>query len=123
MSFGPTMMDTPLTIDWIADRAERWMADGEGVSRRPDRSISRTTRGALISRALRLARPLAGAGVKPGERIATLMCNHAELLEAYFGIPLAGAVLHTLNLRLHPHEIAFIAGDAGDRMVIVDDVL
>ncbi|MEO8550679.1 MAG: long-chain fatty acid--CoA ligase, partial [Kofleriaceae bacterium] len=58
-----------------------------------------------------------------GERIATLMWNHAEHLEAYFGIPLAGAVVHTLNLRLHPDEIAFIASDAGDRMVIVDDVL
>jgi fatty-acyl-CoA synthase len=123
MSFGPTMMDTPLTIDWIADRAERWMADGEVVSRRPDRSISRTTYGKLIPRARKLARALVGAGVQQGDRIATLMWNHAEHLEAYFGIPLAGAVVHTLNLRLHPDEIAFIASDAGDRMVIVDDVL
>src|SRR3569833_464593 len=117
------MMDTPLTLDWIADRAERWMADGEVVSRRPDRSITRTTYGALIPRARRLARALVAAGVKPGDRIATLMWNHAEHLEAYFGIPLAGAVIHTLNLRLHPDEIAFIANDAGDRMVIVDDCL
>jgi len=123
MSFAPTMMDTPLTLDWIADRAERWMADGEVVSRRPDRSITRTTYGALIPRARRLARALVAAGVKPGDRIATLMWNHAEHLEAYFGIPLAGAVIHTLNLRLHPDEIAFIANDAGDRMVIVDDCL
>ena len=123
MSFAPTMMDTPLTLDWIADRAERWMADGEVVSRRPDRSITRTTYGALIPRARKLARALVAAGVKPGDRIATLMWNHAEHLEAYFGIPLAGAVIHTLNLRLHPDEIAFIAGDAGDRMVIVDDCL
>src|SRR3569833_4068039 len=83
------MMDTPLTLDWIADRAERWMADGEVVSRRPDRSITRTTYGALIPRARRLARALVAAGVKPGDRIATLMWNHAEHLEAYFGIPLA----------------------------------
>ncbi len=123
MMLGPTMMDAPLTLDWIADRAERWMADGEVVSRRPDRSLSRTTYGALIPRARRLARALIGAGVQRGERIATLMWNHAEHLEAYFGIPLAGAVVHTLNLRLHPDEIAFIANDAGDRMLIVDDVL
>src|SRR3569832_393882 len=123
MSFAPTMMDTPLTLDWIADRAERWMADGEVVSRRPDRSITRTTYGALIPRARRLARALVAAGVKPGDRIATLMWNHAEHLECYLGIPLAGAVIHTLNLRLHPDEIAFIARDAGDRFLIVDDVL
>src|SRR6185436_19701763 len=51
------------------------------------------------------------------------MWNHAEHLEAYLGIPLAGAVTHTLNLRLHPDEIAYIATDARDRFVIVDDVL
>ncbi len=117
------MMDVPLTIDWIADRAERWMADGEVVSRRPDRSLARTTYGALVARARRLARALVGAGVKKGDRVATLMWNHAEHLEAYFGIPLSGAVIHTLNLRLHPDEIAFIAKDAGDRMLVVDDVL
>jgi fatty-acyl-CoA synthase len=120
---SPTMMDTPLTIDWIADRAERWMSDGEVVSRRPDRGLSRTTYGPLIGRARKLARALIGAGVNKGDRVATLMWNHAEHLEAYFGIPLSGAVIHTLNLRLHPDEIAFIAKDAGDRMLIVDDVL
>ena len=117
------MMDTPLTIAWIADRAERWMSDGEVVSRRSDRSLSRTTYGPLIGRARKLARALIGSGVNKGDRVATLMWNHAEHLEAYFGIPLSGAVIHTLNLRLHPDEIAFIAKDAGDRMLIVDDVL
>src|SRR5262249_55642274 len=63
------------------------------------------------------------AGVKRGDRVATLMWNHAQHLEAYFGIPLAGATVHTLNLRLHPDEIAFIANDAKDRILIVDDVL
>jgi fatty-acyl-CoA synthase len=118
-----TMMDTPLTIDLIADRAEKWMSDGEIVSRRPDKSLTRTTYRAVVERARRLARALVGAGVKKGDRIATLMWNHSEHLEAYFGIPLAGAVTHTLNLRLHPDEIAFIANDARDRFVIVDDVL
>ncbi|HEX7699297.1 MAG TPA: long-chain fatty acid--CoA ligase [Kofleriaceae bacterium] len=119
----PPMMDLPLTLDWVADRAERWMAGREIVSRRPDRSLSRTTYGALIPRARRLARALVNVGIKPGERVATLMWNHAEHLEAYFGIPLSGGVLHTLNLRLHPDEIAFIATDAKDRIAIVDDVL
>jgi fatty-acyl-CoA synthase len=118
-----TMMETPLTIDLIADRAERWVADTEVVSRRPDKQLTRTTYGAVVTRARRLARALVGAGIKKGDRVATLMWNHSEHLEAYFGIPLAGAVTHTLNLRLHPDEIAYIANDAGDRFVIVDDVL
>src|SRR5450432_910073 len=119
----PTMMDLPLTLDWVADRAERWMATQEIVSRRADRSLVRTTYGELIPRARRLARALVAAGIKRGDRVATLMWNHAEHLEAYFGIPLSGGVLHTLNLRLHCDEIAFIANDAKDRIVIVDDVL
>ena len=118
-----TMMDSQLTIDWIADRAERYMGSGEIVSRRADRSLSRTTYAQVITRARRLARALLAAGIAREDRVATLMWNHAEHLEAYFGIPLAGATLHTLNLRLHPDEIAYIANDARDRILIVDDVL
>ncbi|MCX5742746.1 MAG: long-chain fatty acid--CoA ligase [Proteobacteria bacterium] len=118
-----TMMDVPLTIDQLIDRAERWMGDAEVVSRRPDRSLHRTTYRAIAQRARRLARALVGAKIRPGDRVATLMWNHAEHLEAYFGIPLAGGVTHTLNLRLHPDEIAYIANDAGDRILLVDDVL
>ncbi|HTL36922.1 MAG TPA: long-chain fatty acid--CoA ligase [Kofleriaceae bacterium] len=118
-----TMMDVPLTLDWIADRAERWNGNVEVVSRRPDKSLSRTTYAQVITSARRLARGLQKAGIKKGDRVATLMWNHAEHLEVYFGIPLSGAAIHTLNLRLHPDEIAFIANDAKDRFVIVDDVL
>jgi fatty-acyl-CoA synthase len=118
-----TMMDIPLTIDLIAERAERWFGDSEIVSRRPDKQLTRTNYRQVIDRARRLARALVGAGIKKGDRVATLMWNHSEHLEAYFGIPLAGAVTHTLNLRLHPDDIAYIAGDARDRFVIVDDVL
>ena len=118
-----TMMDVPLTIDLVVDRAERWMGDIEVVSRRPDRSLTRTTYGAVARRARQLARALLNAGLAAGDRVATLMWNHSEHLEAYLGIPLSGGVLHTLNLRLHPDEIAFIATDARDRFVIVDDVL
>src|SRR4051794_17154020 len=110
-----TMMDVPLTIDLVIDRAERWMGDGEVVSRRPDKSLTRTTYAKVVERARRLARALIGAGIKQGDRVATLMWNHSEHLEAYFGIPLSGGVTHTLNLRLHCDEIAFIANDARDR--------
>jgi fatty-acyl-CoA synthase len=118
-----TMMDVPLTLDWIADRAERWMGSVEVVSRRPDRSVTTTNYAAIIRNARRLARGLVAAGVQRGDRVATLMWNHAEHLEAYFGIPLAAATLHTLNLRLHPDDIAYIASDAKDRILIVDDCL
>lgn len=117
------MMDVPLTIDLVVDRAERWNGDVEVVSRRPDKSLHRTTYRQIAERARRLARALVAAGIRKGDRVATLMWNHAEHLEAYFGIPLAGAVTHTLNLRLHPDDIAFIATDAGDRFLIVDHVL
>jgi len=116
-------MAVPLTIHQIADRAERYLADGEIVSRRPDKELHRTCYGAVIGRARQLARALVGVGIRPGDRVATLMWNHAEHLEAYFGIPLAGGVVHTLNLRLHPDEIAFIANDARDRILIVDECL
>jgi fatty-acyl-CoA synthase len=117
------MMDVPLTIAMILDRARTVMADGEVVSRRPDRQLHKTTYGAIAARSEQLARALIDAGIKPRDRVATLMWNHAQHLECYLGIPLAGAVIHTLNLRLHPDEIAFIAQDAQDRFLIVDEVL
>ena len=55
--------------------------------------------------------------------MASMMWNHIGHLEAFFGVPCAGGILHTLNLRLHPHEIANIANHAEDRFLIIDDVL
>ena len=52
-----------------------------------------------------------------------MMWNHSGHLEAFFGVPCAGGILHTLNLRLHPHEIASIAKHAEDRFLLIDDVL
>ena len=117
-----TMMDVGLTIDHIARRAEQF-SGVEIVSRRPDRSLHRSTYGAMITRARKLARALIAGGIRKGDRVATLMWNHVEHLETYFAIPLAGGVTHTLNLRLAPSEIAFIATHGRDRIVIVDDVL
>ncbi len=59
-------------------------------------------------------------GLARGDRVATLCWNHYQHLEAYFGIPCGGFVLHTLNLRLHPDDIGYIAAHGGDRAVIVD---
>ncbi len=118
-----TMMDFPLTLNSILERAGNLFRRVEIVSRRPDRSFHRYTFGDFYQRARRLAEALEKAGLQRGDRVATLMWNHSTHLEAYFGIPAAGGVLHTLNLRLHPDEIAYIAKHAGDRFLIVDDVL
>src|SRR6266851_2684679 len=118
-----TMMDFPLTLATILDRAGKQFAKVEIVSRRPDRSIVRTNYRAFTSRARRLASALTKLGLQPGDRVASMMWNHSGHLEAFFGVPCAGGILHTLNLRLHPHEIAAIASHAGDRFLLIDDVL
>ena len=118
-----TMMQVPLSVSYLLERGKQLFGNREIVSRLPDGSLSRTDYLHLHGRARQLAAALVRVGVKPGEPVATLMWNHAWHLEAYFGIPAAGAVLHTLNLRLAPDDIAYIVRDAGDRIVIVDDVL
>ena len=118
-----TMMDYPLTLTALLERAGRYATNIEIVSRLPNRGLHRYTWGQLHQRALRLAECLHSIGLKKGERVATLMWNHYAHLECYFGIPAAGGVLHPLNLRLHPDEIAWIANHAQDRFLIVDDVL
>jgi fatty-acyl-CoA synthase len=117
------MMNTSLLVTSFIDRAAEIFGDVEIVSRRGDRSIHRYTYKECAIRARRLAMALRAMGLQPGERVGTLMWNHYAHFEAYFGIPLAGGVFHTLNLRLHPAEIARIANHAGDRFVIVDEVL
>ena len=117
------MMDFPLTLNHVFDRAGRFFADTELVSRRPDKSIQRTTWGQFHKRAQKLANALLRLGVKPGERVATLAWNHSRHLETYFGIPMMGGVLHTLNPRLSAQDLAYIFNDAEDAVLFVDDVL
>jgi fatty-acyl-CoA synthase len=118
-----TMMDCPLTLSHILERAGKFFPSVEIVSRHPDHALHRCTYADLYRRARALAEALQNAGLNRGDRVATLMWNHHAHLEAYFGIPIAGGVLHTLNLRLAPSEIAYIANHAQDRFLIVDDVL
>ena len=117
------MMDYPLTLSTIFRRAETLYAGREVVTRLADKSLHRSTYGDFAVRARRLARALCGLGIRAGDRVATLGWNHSQHLEAYFGIPLSGAVLHTLNLRLHPDELAYIVKHAEDRAVLVDESL
>ncbi|HEX8765657.1 MAG TPA: long-chain fatty acid--CoA ligase [Candidatus Acidoferrum sp.] len=118
-----TMMNFPLTLPTILERAGKIFRKVEIVSQKPDRSILRTCYGEFYNRARCLSSALLKLGLKPGDRVASMMWNHASHLEAFFGVPCAGGILHTLNLRLHPHEIATIAKHAGDRFLLVDDVL
>src|ERR1043166_2318730 len=118
-----TMMDYPLTLTPILERAARIFGGVEIVSRLPDKSLHRYTYADLYRRARALGGALTRAGIHRGDRIAALMWNHAWHMEAYFGVPAAGFVHHTLNLRLHPDELAYIANHAGDRVLLVDDAL
>src|SRR5439155_2254719 len=118
-----TMMNFPLTLPALLERAGKLFPEVEILSRRPDRSVVRTNYGTFYKRARRLASALTKLGLQPGDRVASMMWNHAGHLDAFFGVPCAGGILHTLNLRLHPHEIAAIARHAKDRFLIVDNVL
>jgi len=118
-----TMMQFPLTLDRLLERAGKLFSTVEIVSSRPDNSIHRYTYREMHQRARALAAGLQALGLQRGDRVATLMWNHYAHLEAYFGVPSAGGVLHTLNLRLHPDELVHIINDAQDRWLIVDDVL
>jgi acyl-CoA synthetase (AMP-forming)/AMP-acid ligase II len=114
------MMGFPLTIPALLRRTETFWGDRPVVTREPDRSVTRSTYRDCLVRARRLAVALEQAGVKPGDRVATFCWNHQSHLEAYYAVPMAGAVLHTLNLRLHPSDLGYIVEHAEDTAIIID---
>jgi fatty-acyl-CoA synthase len=114
------MMEYQLTLPTILRRAETYFPSKEIVTRLPDKSFHRYTYADFGRRSRQLAVALQELGLERGDRVATLCWNHYQHLEAYFGIPCGGFVLHTLNIRLHHSDLAFIANHAGDRAVIVD---
>ncbi|MBV9472392.1 MAG: long-chain fatty acid--CoA ligase [Solirubrobacterales bacterium] len=122
-STGLMMDDYPLSLTKVVERAERISGGRSVVSRRPDGSIHRTTFGECAQRARRLGSALVDLGIGDGDRVATLLWNQPEHLELYFAVPLLGAVIHTLNPRLHPQELSFILADADDKAIVVDESL
>ena len=118
-----TMMDRPLSLNDILERAGQLFSGNHIVSRLPDKSLKTHSYGDFYRRSRALGSALRALGLQKGDRVATLCWNHHAHLEAYFGIPAAGGVMHTLNLRLPPDEIGWIAGNAGDRFLIIDDIL
>ena len=114
--------DHPLTLQLVLERMRRLYAGSEVVGVR-DGERTRILFADLAQRADRLCRALDGLGVKPGDRVATFAWNTPQHLEAYLAVPCMGAVLHTLNVRLFPDQLAFIVGHADDSVVLVDDSL
>ena len=114
------MMQQPLLISSLLTHAERHHAEREIVSRRIEGDIHRTDYRELAARSRRLANALARLGVKLGERVATLAWNGYRHLELYYAVSGCGAVLHTLNLRLHREQLIYIATHAEDAVLCFD---
>ena len=117
------MMNFPLALPHMVDRLGLLFPEVEVVSRMPDKSLHRTNYANVSRRAKQLASALTKSGIQKSECVATLMWNHFAHLEAYLGIPSMGGVIHTLNIRLSPEDIAYIANHADDKVLIVDDIL
>jgi fatty-acyl-CoA synthase len=117
-----TMMDVPLTVTAIMQYGTRLYGGREVVTCTGD-GTRRQTYAYTGARAARLASALRALGVDGDQRVATLMWNNAEHLEAYLAIPSMGAVLHTLNLRLDPGQLTYIANHAADDVIVCDDTL
>ncbi len=116
MTIPGLMQRTPLTLEMVFDRLETTFADGRIVD-----AEGTTTYGQFALRVRRLAGALRDElGVRPGERVATFAHNSTRHLELYYAVPLIGAVLHTINVRLHDDQIAYLVAHAGDRVLFVD---
>ena len=114
------MQNHPLLISSMIDFAERHHGEGEIVSRRVEGDIHRSNYKTLAVRSRQVAHALDGLGLEFSSRVATLAWNGYRHLELYFGVSGTGRVLHTLNPRLHPEQIAWIANHAEDSVLCFD---
>src|SRR5918999_2183144 len=114
-----TMQDFPLTITSIM-RYGTTVYDSCEVATVTDDGVRRRSYGEVGRRVGRLANALRRLGVDGDQRVATFMWNNAEHLEAYLAVPAMGAVLHTLNIRLFPDQLIYIANHAEDKLVFFD---
>ena len=115
-------MDYPLTLPHILERSAKLFPRKSIASKMPD-GMERYCYADFHRRVHALAQSLKRFGIRRGDRVGTLCWNSFRHLELYFAVPCYGAVLHTLNLRLHPDELAFIVNDADDAVVLVDETL
>ncbi|MEK5172103.1 long-chain fatty acid--CoA ligase [Heyndrickxia sp. FSL W8-0496] len=114
------MMQVPLTVGSLLERAEKFFPKKEIVSRTLS-GISRFTYKEIGQRTRKLACALERLGIQKGDRVGTLAWNHHRHLEIYFAAPGIGAVLHTINLRLSPEHISYIINHAEDQVLFVDE--
>ena len=114
------MMSQPLLISSLIQHADRYYSGSEIVSRRVEGDIHRYTYSDCHRRSKQLANGLTKFGVKMGDRVATLAWNGYRHLETYYAVSGSGAVLHTINPRLHPEQIAYIANHAEDQYLFFD---
>ncbi len=117
-----TMQPYQLTVTSLMTRGARLFANSEVITWQGERA-RHATYAQVAERAGRLANLLRSMRVEPGDRVGTLAWNNQEHVEAYLAIPCMGAVLHTLNLRLAPQQLAHIINDAKDKVIIVDSSL
>ena len=114
------MMQQPLLISTLITHAERHHAEQVVVSRRVEGDIHRCTYKDIAMRSRRVANALSALGVQRGDRVASLAWNGYRHMELYFGVSGSGAVLHTVNPRLHPDQIVYIADHAEDQVMFFD---
>jgi fatty-acyl-CoA synthase len=118
------MQDHPLTIRHILDRMRTVYGDSEVVTlETAEGEKSRANYAEVGERIDRVCSALESLGVKPGDRVATFAWNSQEHLELYMGVPCMGGVLHTLNIRLFPEQLTYIANHAEDKILFVSDSL
>ena len=114
------IMATPLTITEIMRFADRLYGDTEVISVTADEGVHRSSYGKVFERANQVACALSGLGIHPGDRVATLAWNDHRHLELYYGVSCAGVVIHTVNPRLFPEQLAYMINHAEDRVVFLD---
>lgn len=117
------MMDYQLTLDRILEHANRMFPHKLIKTKLPNGAMHEYTYADLYRRVKRLGNVLDKLGIEPGDRVGTFAWNTFEHLEFYFGIPLAGAVCHTLNIRLFPHQLSYVVNHAEDKVVFIDATL
>lgn len=117
-----TMQDYPLTINMIFRHGRRIYANSK-VRTFDGQACGEASFAEVADRAERLAGALRRLGVGEGDRVGTFCWNHQEHLEAYLAVPCMGAVLHTLNIRLFPEQLAYVIRHAQDKVILVDDSL
>src|SRR5215472_11590246 len=114
-----TMQDSQLTVAALLRHSTAIHA-GSRIAGFDGENVQYTDYATLSGRAGRLVSVLRRLGIEPGDRVGTFCWNTPEHLEAYFAVPCMGAVLHLMNVRLFPDQLAYTVNHAGDRVVIVD---